>query len=179
MSRNIILLTVSLTFLLFLSASSIAGSDLDREHQVKAAYIYNFFSYVEWPDQAFNKEEETLSICIIGNDPFGEVFDRVEGRYAKRKRLVIRRVSSVEDIQGCHILFVSTSEIKHLASILSSLKKRSILTVSDIEGFTAKGGIIEFFKKGNNIRFKINIRALDQAGLKISSKLLELATIIK
>ena len=171
------------TLALFLSLLLIPVSNADNNHEKRAlklmaAYMYNFVNYTEWPQQSF-KKDETLTIGILGRDPFGDVFDRVEGSYIRGKRLVIRRFLSSTYIHDCHMLFIDRSAKEPLKQILTSANEKNVLTISDIDGFAASGGIVEFYYTDNNIRFKINVTEANQSNLKISSKILELATIVK
>ena len=176
---RITLLGFVLSLLFIPISSSAEDTQLDVELKIKAAFIYNFFKFVEWPDKALGDADGTISICILGKDPFGELFDPVKGSNVLGKRLLVRNISSLKNMDDCHILFVSSSERDKLSSIITYLGKSSVLTVSEIDDFARRGGIIGFYKKENNIRFKINLGAANSAGLKISSKLLELAKIVE
>ena len=176
--RTIFLLGIVLSSL-FITSLSAADTQAELEMKIKAAFIYNFFKFVEWPEETLKNRHETISICILGKDKFGEFFDPVRGKDVNGKRLVIKNISSIKDMDDCYILFVSSSERDRLSTIITSLENSSVLTVSDIDDFAGRGGIVCFYKEGGNIKFKINLGAADRAGLKLSSKLLELAKIVK
>jgi hypothetical protein len=124
-------------------------------------------------------KKSPIIIGVLGVDPFGSVLDEtVQGEIVKGRRIEVRRYRKVGEISDCHILFISSSEASKVSSILASLKGRSILTVSDAEGFASAGGMIRFITDKNKIRFRINTDATKAANLSISSKLLQLAEIV-
>lgn len=148
------------------------------EYQVKAAFLYNFGKFVEWPPQA--QPSNSFTICVLGQDPFGPVLDElIKGRSLQGKKLVARRPERVEDAGNCQILFISSSENGRLAQILGALRGRSVLTVGEAERFAHRGGMINFRLEGSKVRFEINLDAAEHEGLTVSSQLLKLATIIR
>jgi hypothetical protein len=150
-----------------------------NEYEVKAAYLYNFAKYVEWPASAFARENAPLTLCIIGTSPLNEVIESLAGKTIKNRRLVIRQFSRIEDLNECHILFINAAVKTSYTQILASISSRPVLTVSDGTGFANTGGIIEFVPVGDKIRFKINNRTAQQVNIRISSHLLRLATTIE
>jgi len=161
-------------------ATELRGESLStQEYKIKSAFIYNFAKFIEWPAESFTKDQNTLDLCIIGKDPFGDALDTIRDKIVKGRKLVIRQYSGIEDLKECHIIFISPSEKKNLAGILEKIKDMHMLTVSDMEGFADRGGMITLNKAENKIRLEINLDAAQQSGLKVSSKLLKLATIIK
>ena len=149
------------------------------EYKIKAAYLYNFAKFVEWPAEMLADPSLPLSVCIYGKDPFGAALDSIKDKTVKGRKLVISRSSEINKLEGCHILFISPSEKNNLSVILKKLKDMHILTVSDMEGFASNGGMINLNKVENKIRLEINLDAAEISGLKMSSKLLKLAKIIK
>lgn len=156
--------------------SSQAESSKLNEYEVKAAYLYNFAKFVDWPAAAFPRENTPLTICIVGKSPLNEVIESLAGKSIKNRRLVIRQFSKIEDLNECHILFINAAVKSSLSQIVASIALRPILTVSDSKGFAATGGIIEFVPVGDKIRFKISNQAAQHVNLRISSHLLRLAT---
>lgn len=149
------------------------------EHQIKAAFLSKFASFVQWPPEVFPSQESFVTIGILGEDPFGSTLDRiVAGKVVNGRKFEVRRFRGIRDIQDCHILFVSSSERHWMGEVLSALERRSILTVGDLDQFAQDGGVINFVMEGNKVRFEVNVGAADRAGLKISSKLLSLATTV-
>jgi hypothetical protein len=174
-----LLLTVAVTIGCFgLDESVGAALESVSEYAVKAAYLYNFAKFVEWPLQAFKTATSPLILCIVGKDPFGDALDAVVNKTVRERTLVVQRLPRVEKNTGCHILFLSNSESNHLAQVLRGLENAPVLTVSDIQGFAEAGGMIGLINVEQHIRFEINISSVQKANLKISSQLLKLAKII-
>jgi hypothetical protein len=156
-----------------------AAQSLPREYQLKAVFLFNFAQFVEWPAGAFPGPGTPLIIGVLGSDPFGAALDEVvRGETVDDHPLEIRRYRSVEDVTGCHILFVGGLEKDRLERVLDSLKGRPILTVGDTDRFAGRGGMIRFVTDRNRIRLRINLEAATAAHLKISSKLLRPAEIV-
>lgn len=150
------------------------------EYSVKAAFIYNFAKFVEWPSEALGDDGAPLIVGVLGQDPFGNALDQaIAGKTVNGRPLVIQRLTWGQGLRGCHILFISQSERKHMAQILSSLQGTNILTISDMVPANQPGGIINFVIDQNKVRFEINAGAADQARLKISSRLLTLAKAVR
>lgn len=149
------------------------------EYQLKAVFLYNFAQFVDWPPRAFPTEQTPLVIGVLGEDPFGASLDEaVRGETVHGRPLVVQRFRRVEEVEACHVLFVSRSESGRLEHILARLRGRSILTVSDADGFTEFAGMIRFVTENNKIRLRINVEAARAADLTISSKLLRPAQIV-
>jgi hypothetical protein len=145
------------------------------EYQVKAIFLFNFAQFVEWPPTAFPDRQTPLVIGILGQDPFGAYLDEtVRGEKVNNRPLTIRRYRRVEEIQTCHVLFISRSEEGRLDQILASLKYRKILTVADGDSAAQSSVMIRFVTQQNKIRLRINPEAAKAANLTISSKLLRL-----
>ena len=147
------------------------------EYEVKAAFLYNFARFAQWPPSRAS-ERNVFRICVLGADPFGSAFDAISGRQAKGLDLRISRHRAISEISDCDILFVSSSEGARVREIVRSLTA-AVLTVSDTEGFAQQGGMINFVVREKKIRFQINVDAAERAGIKISSKLLRLADVIR
>jgi hypothetical protein len=150
------------------------------EYAVKAAFLYNFARFVEWPGQALGNGGSPLLVGVMGDDPFGSSIDQVvAGKNVNGHPIAVNRLRWGQDLRQCHILFISSSEARRLPQILASLRGASVLTVADMERFDQQGGVVRFFIEDGKVRFEINVDAADQAGLKISSKLLALAKIVR
>ena len=145
------------------------------ENQVKAAYLFNFAKFVEWPASAFPGAGAPLTIGIIGKGPLGEAQEALTGRLAKGRRVQVRQFSRAEEVAGCQILYIAGSEKQHLREILRALPPSGVLTVSDIKHFCSQGGMIGLVVRGEKIQFEINIGNAERAGLKLSSQMLKLA----
>jgi YfiR/HmsC-like len=159
------------------SPPAVAQSEPLSEYQVKAAFLFNFAKFIEWP--ADLAESSSLILCVVGEDPFGGDLSRVvEGQSVRGRTIAIRRDRFGDDLRSCHVLFVSESETKHVPQILAGLQGHAVLTVSDIDGFAQSGGVLQFFMEQSHVRFIVNLEAASQAKLKINSKLLALARVL-
>ena len=156
-----------------------AQSALEREYQIKAAYVYNFINYIEWPADALPPAGGTLTIGVLGEDPFGPALDPLNGKQIKGRTLAVKQISSLKDVNQCQIVFISPSEKERLPEILARLKDARVLTISEIEGFAERGGIINFILERNKVRFEVNPDAARRTGLTVSSELLKLAKLVK
>lgn len=151
-----------------------------NEYQVKAAFLYNFAKFVEWPPGTFAGPNAPLVVEVLGEDPFGQSLDEaIGGRSVNGHPLLIHRSRRLEDLRGCQLLFVSSAEQKRMPLILARLEGWPVLTVGEWETFAESGGIIQFLLEDNRVRFAINLDAATRARLKISSKLLTLAKIMR
>jgi hypothetical protein len=165
--------------LLHVSEDATAAPARSPEHQVKAAFLFNFAQFIEWPTNALPQPQAPLIIGILGPDPFATVLDEiVRGEAVKGHPLVVQRYRELEDVGACHILFINETDATKLERIFARLNGRNILTVGDTEAFTQRGGMIRFFTEQNKIRLEINVAATHKAGLTISSRLLRLARIV-
>jgi hypothetical protein len=150
------------------------------EYQVKAAFLYNFAKFVEWPPQTFKEVSDPFVICVLGENPFGrQLGDVIDGKTVDGRVLKIRPVANAQQAGNCQILFISSSERNRLRSVLGDLKSSPILTVGDTEGFAAAGGVINFTLDRDAVRIEINAAAAKQKNLQISSKLLSLAHMVR
>jgi hypothetical protein len=157
----------------------VADNATSPEFQVKAVFLFNFAQFVEWPAGAFENAQSPLIIGVLGSDPFGRFLDDVvNGERVNGHVLAIRRYRKIEDVEHCHVLFVSGSEGPHVAKIAQALQGRPILTVCDWEGLARHGAIIRFLNEDERVRLQINLAAAKAAGLTISSKLLRSAEIV-
>jgi hypothetical protein len=146
------------------------------EYQVKAAFIYNFAKFVEWPPGVFPNTNSPIVLGILGKNVFGSDLEKtIRDRKVNNHPFVFKNIASVSEITTCHILFVSPSEKDNFAKIVNALHNSTVLTVSETDGFIKAGGMINFTFEDTKVRFQINDEAAKKAGLKISSKLLSLA----
>jgi YfiR/HmsC-like len=149
------------------------------EYEVKAAYLYNFGRFVEWPAKV-SAASESFSICVLGDDPFGATLDAtIVGESINGKKVVLTRITKPQDAASCRILFISSSEESRLKEILATLDTTSVLTVSDISQFTQRGGMIRFVTEANRVRFEVNLAIAQHAGLTLSSQLLKVAISVR
>ena len=157
-----------------------ARGGVTEEYDLKAAFLFNFAQFVDWPADAFATATTPITIAVLGDDPFGAKLDAlVAGETIRRRPLVVRRYRSVEQIDTCHVLFISSSETSRLDHIAQALAHRSILTVGETKDFAAHGGIIGFALSQRHLRLQINVAAASEARLTISSKLLRQAHVVR
>jgi hypothetical protein len=170
---------VAALWLLF-AASIVFGQQKPSEYQVKAAYLYNFGRFVEWPPKVAAASTGPFTICVLGEDPFGQALEAtVAGETRGNQKVAARRISSPQESVDCQILFISSSEAKRLSKIIEALGNSAVLTVSDISQFSQHGGMIQLVLEGNRIRFEVNLTATQRAGLTLSSELLKVATAVR
>jgi hypothetical protein len=175
-SRATSILGLNLILLMLISGTGRAQESRPTEYQIKAAFIFNFAKFIDWPAQALPQATSPLVIGILGENPFHDDLARtIRDKTIDDHPLVIKEFRSSAQTTNCHILFICTSEKNRLPEILRTLKGTSVLTVGETERFTEIGGMINFVFEGTKIRFQINNDAATSAGLKISSKLLRLA----
>jgi hypothetical protein len=151
-------------------------SQTGSEFEVKAAFLYKFASFVEWPHDL---ETRPVAICVAGQDPFGGALDRVvKGKSINGREFVIRRLKAGEPVTECHILFISGSERRRVRMALDRVRGVPVLTVGDMPEFCENGGAINFGVADHRVQLEINPNAAERAGLQVSSRLLSLARIV-
>lgn len=149
------------------------------EYAVKAAFLYNFVKFVEWPSDTFKKPYDPFSICILGEDPFGRSLDDiVAGKSIEGRPLAVRRLLSVTQLAGCQVLFVSSATNKRFLSVLSTITIPGVLTVGDSDAASDAGVVINFKLDGGKVHFDIDLEAAEREKLRISSRLLSLAHVV-
>ena len=143
------------------------------EYQVKAVFLYNFAKFVEWPPA---DQQGPVKIGVLGDDPFGDYLDDVIHKKTVRGRPIeTRRFRSVNDLELCHILFISPSEAKRVPDIVAVLAGTPVLTVGEGRGFADEGGMIGLIVEGGKVRFDVNAKAARSSGIIVRSQLLDLA----
>jgi hypothetical protein len=162
---------------LALAAGPLAA-EANLEYPVKAAFLFNFTKFVDWPAEAFAAEKSPLTLCLYGNDPFGKnLDDLVANETVGGRPIAVRRVGRGADLKSCHVLFFSRAERDRQGEVLSGLRGAPVLTVGETAGFLGDGGMVRFDLETNRVRFAIDLPAAEKARLKISSKLLRLAKV--
>ncbi|MEE8428196.1 MAG: YfiR family protein [Gammaproteobacteria bacterium] len=178
-ARTLLLLIFSILSAWTVSSRA-ADSALSVEYRVKAAYLYNFTRFIEWPARAHDTADNgKIAICLLGHDPFGPALDLIAGKAVRNSKLTVRRHKSVGELNKCHVVFISTSKQAELGRILKQLRNRPILTVGETKNFNKLGGVIRFTLVKNKVHFNIDPDAAERAQLTVSSKLLNLATIVR
>ena len=156
---------------------ALARPETADEGQLKAAFLYHFTKFVEWPaESSALPADDTISVCTLGNDTLRSALDEsLRDKKVRNHSLVIKHLKNSQQASSCNVLFVSNSESKKLTDILENAASGNVLTVGDSPGFTKRGGCIEFIVDSNRIHFVVNLAAARKAGLRISSELLSLA----
>ena len=165
---------VALTVCLMVHAEEASPQTL--EYRVKSGFLFTIAKYVDWPEGTFSSATNAITIGILGTDPFGKLLDEtVVGKKIDGRPVELRRIQSVEEIEGCHVVFISASEKDHMSRIRLRVERTPILTVGDFDGFLQQGGQIGFVAENNRVLFDINLKAVQTAGLKLNANLLRVA----
>jgi YfiR/HmsC-like len=160
--------------------SGIGRAQAFNEYQVKAAFLYTFAKFVEWLPPASTSPSAAVTICVLGEDPFGNFLDdAIRGKTVGDRPLAVHRLTRLPVAHECQILFIAESERNRMPVLLASVTTDGLLTVGDTAEFAAQGGIIGLQLDGDRIRLRVNLIAAEKAKLRISSRLLSLATIVK
>jgi len=166
-------------FVLALAAPVQVQGQAAEEHEVKAAFLYNFTKFVEWPPEAFSDDSAPIVIAVLGPDPFGSTLDEiVADKHAGPRPLLISRFERSSELTACHVVFVSSRTADEFSRQVRTTARRHMLTVGETDGFAETGGVVQFVTEGRKVRFRINPAAANKAGLKISSRLLNLAEVV-
>lgn len=180
---TVVLATVTVTSVILLPVSFSVSAQVARpsEAELKAAFVYNFIKFTEWPAEEMANKNEPFVIGVLGKDPFGAALDKtIEGESFHQKPIVVRRFSRMEESVGnSQVIFIGASEESNLPAILKLIDGQAILTVSEIENFAQRGGVIKLAKESNKLVFEINVDTAKRAGLAMSAQLLRLARIVK
>lgn len=150
------------------------------EDQVKAAFLFNFAKFIEWPAEVFDKADSPMIFCTAGNSPVVDELDStIQGKTVNGHIIAVRHLREPEEIKGCHLVFLAASAGRQQQQrLLQAAKGSPVLLVAEISGFARAGGAINFLLENGRVIFEVNIRAAESAHLKISSKLLALARIV-
>ncbi|MBN2138971.1 MAG: YfiR family protein [Sedimentisphaerales bacterium] len=193
LKSNSTVLLLAVIALICAAAAAHAEPDSQQEYQIKAAFLYNFLKFVDWPEDEKADANNPIILAILGKDPFEKAFDPVKDKLVKGRKVVVKRLSSIAELKKlgetakaridkqidapkkCNLLFVCRSEKDALKDILKAVAHQPVLTVSDIDGFIETGGIINFVTDEQKVRFEVSTAAAKNAKLKVRSQLLRLA----
>lgn len=166
---------------LILAAVLLFGQQADaqtrslNEEKIKAGLLYNFLKYTEWPANG-----GTLNVCLFRGDPFSGSLNPLKGRTAQQSKIKITRISSPAEIGGCNLLFVHSGAAASVPAVLSAAGSKGVLTMSDIRGFARMGGMVELStREDRRIHMIVNLRAAEQAGLRIQPRMTRLAEVVQ
>jgi len=176
--RALLVLAAIAAAVLVAPAAGQPGEDAN-EYEVKAAFLHKFTKYVTWPDDAFERTDSPFVVAVVGKDPFGAALDEVlADKAVGTHEIEVHRFESVRQLGPCHVLFVPASEASHGREIAARYRNQATVIVGESTGFARKGGIINFYLEGKNLRFEINVDASARSGVTISSQLLKHARIV-
>jgi hypothetical protein len=160
---------ISLALIAF---APVALADDLPEYRLKAAFLYNFALFTQWPADVGS----TLNLCVYGRDPFGEEINALQGKPVGDRRMAVHRVSRVDELTGCQVVFIADAASGGLSRVLSALRGATVLTVADAPGAAQQGVALNMNVVADKITFEANLTAAREANLKLSSRLLSLAT---
>jgi hypothetical protein len=160
--------------------NAVAQNSGPTQIEVEAAYLYRFGNFVQWPPNAPADKSQQFPICVLGHDPFGSTLNNmVKGSDINGIPIVTKRITAAKDAAGCRVVYLSSSESRHLDSDLADLRDARVLTVSDIPDFDLRGGMVQFVVIDHRVRFEINLSTAQKSGLKLSSQLLKVAVAVR
>jgi len=165
---------ISLAFF-FLSLSEEISAKSSEEYNVKAVFLFHFLDFTTWPEKSIS----SFNICIYGSNNFEDRLLLLAKETSEEKSVKVFVKETLESITECHLLFIDSSKKKQLTRILKRIKNQPILSVSDIESFAAKKGMIGLLVSSGKLKLEINLESVKSAGIKLSSNLIEVATLIK
>lgn len=152
-------------------------AQLEEADMLKAAFVYNFAKYVQWPKQS--QTDAPFQLCLLGSGRIIDALQRLQGETLQNRPVTVRRTHPTDTFNQCQLLFIGESEHPRLETLLRTINSQPVLTVSDIPDFAMRGGIIGFFWEQSKVRFAINLQSAKKSQLTISSRLLKLAKTIE
>ncbi len=149
-----------------------------EEYRLKAAFIYNFAKFAQWRDSSRNRDG-ALVLCVANDNHFLEAFASLGEKAVNGRPLHARQCTDPENLAQAHMLFVNTGDPLVAQELLSAVQGRPVLTIGELQGFTSMGGMINFYRKANKVRFEVNVNALRSSPVELSSHVLKLARIVE
>jgi hypothetical protein len=159
------------------TCKSAAQTGTQHEYELKAGVLYHIIEYVQWPAEVVSNTPATLQIGLIGQIPFADALEVLNGKTIQGRQLIVKRISDLPAAANCQVLFIGESEKPRIPEIVAEVKDRPILTVSEVEGFAEQGGMVNLLAGPNRIVMEINREVTGKAKLNISSQLLKLAKV--
>lgn len=149
----------------------------NQEYELKAAFVFNFAKFTEWPDLAFIDESTPIDLCVVGSTPFSSHLDAFDGKTIHGRNINVKTLAADADVSRCHIAYFGQSSSQYVRATLGKLRGHGLLSIGEDQSFLHNGGLITLFIEDNKIKFRVNVSAIPKTGLKISSKLLRLADV--
>lgn len=168
----------AIALLAILACIASAGAQVPSESELKAAFVYNFAKFVQWPAEAFASATAPLHLCVAGRD-LPPAFEALHGKSAQGREVRVRRLLRTDDVGQCHALYVPESAESLVPEHLRNSRGTPILTIGESEGFAANRGIVGFAPRDDRLHFEINPESAARAGIRVSSQLLRLSTIVR
>lgn len=173
-------LLFALGCLAILVTSSLADEPAVSEDELKAAYLYNFTRFIEWPKDSFKSENDRIEVAIYENESFARVLSTLlKDKKAHGRSFKVKNISSVSEAKTAHVLFIPKEKSRQAAELLEALQATPVLTVGESPQFLQQGGVINLRFQDNQLRFEINAGAAEKAKLQVSSQLMRLGTNVK
>ncbi|MDP3857921.1 MAG: YfiR family protein [Stagnimonas sp.] len=167
---------VLLAVVLLAAQGAHAAEAVSKEYQIKAAFLYNFAKFVEWPPASFADASSPIIIGVLGQNPFGgELEQVVKDRKINGRDVLIKTLETVEQAASVQIVFLAAGEDARIPKLLAAVSDKAVLTVGESDAFASQGGAIRFVLDGDKVRFRINLTPADRAHLKIGGQLQQLA----
>jgi YfiR/HmsC-like len=156
-----------------------ASAQSVTDDQVKAAYIFNFAKFIEWPSQVFAAKDAPMNFCVLGRSPVVDELDSsIGGKSVNGHTIMVKHLHGPDEIKDCHLIFLAASAGKQQQKLIQAAKGSAVLLVAETPGFARSGGTINFITESGRLLFEVNVNAAESAHLRISSKLLALARIV-
>jgi len=176
-------LTLVFSNIAFCTPASVASSSAEATPpsplQVKAAFIFNFSVFIEWPENSFSSTTDPITVCVLGDEPMADTLDAtLKGRSAKGRPFAVKSSKWPQDLEGCKLVFIGLASTKAPEKTMADFADTRALVVADIPGAAEHGAVINFFQEGDRIRFEVNLSAARKGNFSISSRMLQLARIV-
>lgn len=174
-------INLGITFFVLVSSVIFGGGPSEAqllEYEVKAGFLFNLVRFTKWPDAAFPTTGSALTLCVVGDNPFGPYLDDFAGRRVQERTTVVRE-ATLDSVTGCHVLFVARSEEARINLILRRVEGLPMLVIADMDDFAARGGAINLVVRRGKVGLEINPDSIKRAGLSLATAVLQLATIVK
>lgn len=165
--------------LLWAATPGAAQTASQHEYELKAGVLYHIIEYVEWPKGALSNNPPAIQIGLIGQIPFADALEVLNGKVIQGRELIVKRVSDAQTAADCQVLFIGASEKPRIPEIVAGLKDRPVLTISEVAGFAEQGGMVNLIAGPNHIVMEINREVASRARLSMSSQLLKMAKLIQ
>ena len=174
------LLALAMLALAITPSTDARAQDRSLEYAVKAAFLYKFFAFVDWPPGALGPPGQPVNLCVVGDDPFGGTLDQAgAGRVFDSHPVRVRRYRTASSELECHVLYTRGSSAQSAAEIARMMANEPVLTVTDSDNPDGMAGILQFSLENGRVRFRVDLRAASDSGLTLNSKLLAIALSVR